>query len=83
MQCFGNVSGVLINKTEQVLKDPEYQLTAKDIQEWEKENGELPPNCVVLVQFGWANRYPDRVKYLGLQSENDFDRHFPTLSGGL
>ncbi|XP_054285110.1 isatin hydrolase-like [Macrosteles quadrilineatus] len=75
------VEGVLINKTEEVLKDPEYQLTAKDIKDWEEENGALPSNCVVLVQFGWGNRYPDRVKYLGLKSDDDFDRHFPSLTG--
>ncbi|XP_054284447.1 isatin hydrolase-like [Macrosteles quadrilineatus] len=75
------VEGVLINKTEEVLKDPEYQLTAKDIKDWEEENGALPSNCVVLVKFGWGIRYPDRVKYFGLKSDDDFDRHFPTISG--
>uniref|UniRef100_A0A1B6GKZ7 Cyclase n=1 Tax=Cuerna arida TaxID=1464854 RepID=A0A1B6GKZ7_9HEMI len=75
------VEGVLINKTEAVQQDPEYQLTVKDIEDWEKQNGPLPSNCVVLVQFGWGNKYPDRKTYLGLRGDGDWDRHFPSITG--
>lgn len=72
----------MINKTEEVLKDPEYKLTVNDIEEWEEENGPIPDKSVVLVDFGWSVRYPDRTPYLGLKSDDDWDRHFPSITGG-
>jgi len=74
------VQGVLINKTEEAVKDPLYQVTVKDLEDWEKANGPLPDKCVVLVLFGWANKYPDRAPYLGLKGDDDWDRNFPSIS---
>lgn len=73
---------MLINKTEEVLKDPEYQVTLKDLQDWEKQNGPIPDSCVMLFMFGWASKYPDRAPYLGIKGDDDWDRHFPSISGG-
>lgn len=64
------------------MKDPEYQVTVKDLEDWVKDNGPLPDKCVVLVSFGWSRKYPDRTPYLGIRSDDDWDRHFPSVSGG-
>jgi len=44
-----------------------YALTRKDILEWEKVNGLIPPRSVVLLRSGWGFRWPNAVEYKGLK----------------
>lgn len=57
---------VKIDVVSKCLKNRNYQLTVKDVQQWEEKNGRLPENVWVLMYTGIDTRYyPDRKKVLG------------------
>lgn len=62
-QLIGEV--VVIDVKDQVATDREYLVTVDDILTWEKENGSLPDNCIVMFNTGLANVWPDKIKYSG------------------
>lgn len=35
-----------------------------EIESWEKINGPLPENSVVIIRFGWSSKYHDKEKYI-------------------
>jgi kynurenine formamidase len=57
------VPAVVVDITEQVLQAPEYQATAEDLRGWERKNGRIPRQSAVLLRTGWAQRWPDPVRY--------------------
>ena len=59
----------------------DYTLTADDIQNWEKQNGKVPVDSIVLVRTGWGKFWPDKKKYLGNDKPGDASNlHFPAFS---
>ncbi|XP_073979596.1 kynurenine formamidase-like [Rhodnius prolixus] len=71
-------TGILINATTETGTNSSYILPASKLIEWERVNGEIPENSVVMINFGWAKlHYPDRKHYLG---PTDQDLRFPALS---
>ena len=44
--------GILIDVRKQALENPDYKITQKDFIKWEERNGEIPKNCIVLIQTG-------------------------------
>ena len=62
--------------------DPDYQITAEDLQRAEEEDGEIPPGALVLLRTGFSARWPDAARYLGT-AERGADAvaelHFPGL----
>ncbi|HZS03754.1 MAG TPA: cyclase family protein [Blastocatellia bacterium] len=72
---------VVINITQACEKDADYRLTVDDVNAWEKANGRIPDNSIVLVQTGWGKFWPDRKKYLGTDKPGDTaNLHFPGIS---
>nr|ATU82872.1 secreted Cyclase-like protein [Pristhesancus plagipennis] len=72
------VTGILINATAETGTNSSYVLPSSKLIEWERENGEIPDNSVVFINFGWSEKfYPDRKKYLG---PSDKELKFPSLS---
>ncbi|PWT93453.1 MAG: cyclase [Acidobacteria bacterium] len=62
-------------------KNPDYQLTVQDIQNWETKNGRIPKNSIVLIRTGWGKYWPDKKKYLGNDKPGDATNlHFPGFS---
>jgi kynurenine formamidase len=62
--------------------NPDYLISVEDIINWEKENGQIPDQSIVLLQTGFGNFYPDKVKYLGTDKRGDEaikELHFPGL----
>ena len=57
------VPAVVVDVTQQVLQVPEYQATAEDLRAWERKNGRIPKQSAVLFRTGWAQRWPDPVRY--------------------
>ena len=47
----------VINKEKEVEENPDFILTAKDILEWEKENGKIEKNSFVAFASGWSKRW--------------------------
>uniref|UniRef100_A0A1B6DEI5 Cyclase n=1 Tax=Clastoptera arizonana TaxID=38151 RepID=A0A1B6DEI5_9HEMI len=72
------VQGVMIDLTAKVAGNADFNITADDLIEWEERYGPLPNEVVILINFGWASKYPDRLAYFGGTSNSDL--HFPGVS---
>ena len=60
--------------------DPDYLLTAGDVQAWEEAHGRVPEGTAVLIRTGWAARWPDALAYLGDDTPGDAGNlHFPGI----
>jgi kynurenine formamidase len=56
---------VVIDVSENALEDRDYLVKVSDVEAWEKENGQLEENTIVLFRTGYGKFYPDREKYFG------------------
>lgn len=62
--------------------DRDYLITIDDIKEWESANGKIPEWSIILLQTGFASRWPDKKSYLGTDQKGPDavkDLHFPGL----
>ena len=79
-QLMGN--GIVIDVTSECATNPDYQISVKDFETWERRNGRIAPGTIVLLRTGFGKRYPDRKSYLGTD-ERGADAvaklHFPGL----
>lgn len=76
-------TAVVIDISGKALSDPDYQVSATDFTDWEKENGRIPENSIVLLNTGYARYWPDRVKYMGTDKKGQQavkELHFPGLN---
>ncbi len=69
---------VVIDVSAKVEKDPEYRLTAADVENWVKVHGPIPRGGVVLVRTGWGALWPSQEKYMAQDAQGVM--HFPGLS---
>jgi len=69
---------VVIDVRKQVEKNPDFELTVPVIQEWEKQNGKIPPNAAVLLLTGWSQRWDSASQYRNPDSSEQM--HFPGYS---
>lgn len=56
---------IVVDVSQKVKQDRDYQIIKKDFEDWEKVNGVIPNNCIVFLRTGWSKYWPDRSKYLG------------------
>jgi kynurenine formamidase len=79
-----NLTGnaVVIDVSEKALKDPDYLISVKDIENWENKNGIISDSSIVLFRTGYGQYYPDAKKYFGTD-EKGADAipklHFPGI----
>lgn len=76
-------NAVKIDVSKKGTNDKDYQISVEDLTSWEKENGQIPNNSILLFQTGFGKFYPDKAKYLGTDKRGDDavkDLHFPGLS---
>ena len=62
--------------------NPDHQVGVEAIAAWEARHGPIPAGATVLLDTGWADRWPDPVRYLGtaLRGEEAVpELHFPGL----
>jgi kynurenine formamidase len=59
-------------------KDPDYQLPAGRVEEWEGRYGRIPAGAIVLLRTGWAARWPDARRYCNQDERGRM--HFPGFS---
>jgi kynurenine formamidase len=83
-----NLTGtaVVIDVSARALKNADYQVSVQDVEEWEKANGAIPVNAMVLFHTGYGAYYPDAAKYLGTTqrgAEAVSLLHFPGISPAL
>jgi kynurenine formamidase len=70
---------VVIDVTQRAGADPDYRLSAADVEAWEGEHGRIPHGAMVLLRTGWSQRWPDRKSYLGDDTPGDASRlRFPS-----
>ncbi|MBD0368833.1 MAG: cyclase family protein [Flavisolibacter sp.] len=79
-----NLTGnaVIIDVSAKALKNADYQISVDDLTTWEKANGTIPDNAIVLFRTGYGAYYPDAAKYLGTTArgtEGVAQLHFPGL----
>lgn len=71
------VPAVVINVQNQVNQHTNYSVTTDDITSFEKANGHIPPNSIVIINTGWFKQHGDAKKYLGITK--DKTKQFPSI----
>jgi len=72
---------VVVDVTKKCERNPDYQIAAADIQQFERAHGAVPPDSVVVFRTGWSRFWPDKKRYLGSDVPRDTAHlHFPGLS---
>jgi kynurenine formamidase len=72
------VPAVVIDIKDKVAADPDYQLSANDVIDWEGAYGSLPVGALVIIHTGWHKRFDDPPRYLNQDAEGVM--HFPGCS---
>jgi len=68
----------VIDVSDKVDNNADYELTVKDIVDWEEVNGKIPERSIILLNTGWSRRWNDYEKYKNVDSSNKL--HFPGYS---
>ena len=74
---------VKIELSDKALGNSDYQVSVKDLEDWEKVHGNIPDGSILLLETGFGRFYPDAEKYLGTAKRGDDaqkDLHFPGLA---
>jgi kynurenine formamidase len=77
---------VMIDVSAKTNNNPDYQVSIEDIIEWEKQNGKIPVQSILLIRTGWSVFYNDVEKYLGTAQKGDSavkKLHFPSIHPAL
>lgn len=69
------VPAVVIDVTDKVAENTDYQLTAADVEAWEAEHGQITPGTLVILNTGWHKRFGSQDDYANL--DQDGVMHFP------
>lgn len=73
---------VLIDVSKKALANRDYLISIQDVEDWEKINGPLAENRIVLFRTGYGQYYPDREKYFGTAKKGPEaipELHFPGI----
>ncbi len=74
--------GLIVDVSAQCASNPDYLVSVKDFQDWERKNGKIEAGSIVLLRTGYGQYYPDRKKYLGTDERGAAavaKLHFPGL----
>jgi kynurenine formamidase len=72
------LEAVVVDVREAVRENPDYQLSAQDLKNWEKIHGPLPRGGAVLALTGWGARWPSQERYMNQDARGVM--HFPGFS---
>jgi kynurenine formamidase len=73
---------LVLDVTEPSGRNADYQVTTADLQAWEKTNGPIEPNAILLIRTGFSRHWPDATRYLGTAERGAAavpKLHFPGL----
>lgn len=73
---------VKVDVSSKVVANHDYQITVDDLEAWEAQHGRIAEGSIVLLETGFEEHWPDRVKYLGTEKrglEGVAELHFPGL----
>ena len=71
---------IVVDVVAQATANRDYRLQVEDLLAWEKVNGRIDPDTIVLVRTGYGRHYPDRARYFGTPrtgAEAIPELHFP------
>jgi len=74
---------VVLDVTVKCEKDPDYLVSANDINQWESAHGRIPEGAIALIRTGWGKYWPDVKRYLGTDEHGAgavVKLHFPGIS---
>jgi kynurenine formamidase len=54
---------VVINVAPKVARNPGYQATVADIQDWERRHGPVPAGSVVMIRSDWSKKWNDPKRF--------------------
>ncbi|KAH7643835.1 hypothetical protein DERF_013163 [Dermatophagoides farinae] len=57
----------------------DYLATVRDLEEWEKINGKILIDSVIIIRTGWSQRWPNKLEYFGTETNDPKQAHFPGL----
>lgn len=69
------VPAAVINISAKCAANPDYQLTVKDVTDWEKKNGRIPDEAWIVVNTGWYKRASDPTSFFNADANGTW--HFP------
>lgn len=69
---------VVVDVRAQAQKGADYQVTAADLEAWERAHGAMPDHALVLMRSGWDERWPDEARYRNADAKGVM--HFPGFS---
>lgn len=69
----------VIDIVDQAQSIRDYMANLDDLKAWEKENGPIPEESVVILRSGWSRFWPDGMAYFGTSTNDDAQAHFPGL----
>lgn len=75
-------NAVVIDVSAKALANRDYQISIADIENWEKVNGKIEDNTIILFKTGYGQYYPNREKYFGSAKtgpEAIPELHFPGI----
>lgn len=73
---------IIIDVSAKALKNRDYLISVNDILDWEKTNGAIGENSIVLFKTGYGPFYPDAEKYFGTAEKGNealAKLHFPGI----
>lgn len=73
-------NAVVIDVSEKALSNRDYQIQIDDILNWEKINGTIPEQSIILFRTGYGKFYPNRKEYFGTEKTGTLaipELHFP------
>jgi len=73
---------IVVDVVKQCAGQVDYQITTRDFEAWEKENGRIPAGAIIFLRTGFGKYYPDRKRYLGTDERGPAavaKLHFPGL----
>ena len=74
---------IIIDVSANALGNRDYLVSVSDFENWEKVNGKIPDNAIVLLRTGYGKFYPDAEKYFGTSNRGQEAvplLHFPGLN---
>lgn len=66
---------IIIDVSEKVAENPDYELTIDDIKKYEDKYGKIPENSFVAMRTDWYKRWPDSKSLSNF--DKDGNEHFP------
>ena len=69
---------VIVDIAERASWDPNAEVTVADLEQWELQNGRIPPGAFVAMYSNWAKRWPTAAY---LNEDNTGTYNFPGFGG--